>query len=168
MGKDSSASNAADQAALAQTRLGEQLVGEVTPLRKELINDAATFFEGGRAVTDLPEFRASKSASEAQFTRAKDNIISSTPTGGGLTAALAGLEANRASNQVAFTGDIAGNEVDRALQLATFGTSQGARSGGTAGFLQGQRANAEASQNAAKSQGAGSAAGNAAALLMTK
>ena len=168
MGKETSSSDAAGRAATAQQRLGESLVKEVGPLRRGMIDDASQFVLGNRDVTGLPEFRASKSASEAQFGRAKDNIISSTPTGGGLTAALAGLEANRASNQVAFTGDIAGNEVDRALQLATFGTSQGARSGGTAGFLQGQRANAEASQNAAKSQGAGSAAGNAAALLMTK
>ena len=114
MGKDSGASNAADQAAIAQTRLAQQLVGEVTPLRQDLIGQAGEFVGGDRDVTGLPEFRSAKSASEAQFNRARDNIIGSTPTGGGLTAALAGLEGDRASNQVAFTGDIAGSALAQA------------------------------------------------------
>ena len=168
MGKDSGASNAADQAAIAQTRLAQQLVGEVTPLRQDLIGQAGEFVGGDRDVTGLPEFRSAKSASEAQFNRARDNIIGSTPTGGGLTAALAGLEGDRASNQVAFTGDIAGNEINRALQLATFGTATGAQTGGQAGFLQGQRAQSEAMQNAGKSQGVGSLAGAGLGGLLLK
>ena len=168
MGKDDSASRAADQATLAQTRMAHKLFTETDPIRNLAIEDAVQFLAGNRSVTELPEFQAAKGASEAQFSRARDNIISSTPAGGGLTAALAGLEGTRASNQVAFTGDIAGNEIDRALQLGTFGAAQGLGGQGNAGFLQGQLAQTEAMQNSGKSSGAGSAAAAVAATMIMK
>ncbi len=159
MGKDDSANQAAGQAAQAQTALAQELIGETRPLRKGLISDAFGFLEGGRDVTGLPEFAAAKSANEGQFNVARDNIIGNTPEGGALTAALGNLEGARASNQVAFTGDIAGNEIQRALQLATFGAATGSQGLGTAGFVQGQRAGAEGAANAGKSQGLGQAVG---------
>ncbi len=159
MGKEDSADQAAGQAAQAQTALAQELIGETRPLRQGLISDAFGFLEGGRDVTGLPEFAAAKGANEAQFSRARDNIIGSTPTGGALTSALGNLEGQRASNQVAFTGDIAGNEVNRALQLATFGAAAGTQGLGSAGFVQAQRAGAQGAQNAAKSQGLGQALG---------
>ena len=159
MPKDDSANQAAGQAAQAQTALAQELIGETRPLRQNLISDAFGFLSGDRDVTGLPEFAAAKGANEAQFGRARENIIGSTPTGGALTSALGNLEGQRASNQVAFTGDIAGNEINRALQLATFGAAQGSRGLGSAGFIQAQRAGAEGAQNAAKSQGLGQALG---------
>jgi len=164
MGKDTSQGDAAGQAALAQTQMARQLFSQSAPARRSLFSDAEGFLEGGRDVTGLPEFAAAKGASEAQFGRARDNIIASTPTGGGLTAALAGLEGTRASNQTAFTGDLASREIDRATALATGGAVQGLQGQGSAGFLQSQLAGTEAMQNAGKSSGAGQAAGSAAAL----
>ena len=159
MGKEDSASNAAGQAARAQTQLAQQLIGETSPVRKGLINDANQFVSGGRDVTGLPEFAAYKGAAEGQYGRAKDSIIANTPEGGGLTAALAGLDATRAGSQAAFTGDLASNEVQRALQLATFGAASGQQGLSSAGYLQSQRAQSEAATNAGKSQGLGTAAG---------
>jgi len=159
MGKDDSANQAAGQAAQAQTDLAKQLIGETSPLRQNLISDAHGFLSGDRDVTGLPEFAAAKGANEAQFGRARENIIGNTPTGGALTSALAELEGDRAANQVAFTGDIAGNEITRALQLATFGTATGSQGLSSAGFTQSQRAMAEGQQNAGKSQGLGQAVG---------
>ncbi len=159
MPKDDSANQAAGQAAQAQTELAQQLVSQTDPLRRDLIGQAGEFLSGGRDVTGLPEFAALKGANEAQFSRARDNIIANTPEGGGLTAALAGLEGGRASNQVGFTGALASDEVNRALGLATFGAATGSRGLSSAGFVQAQRASAESAQNAGKSQGIGSAVG---------
>ena len=168
MGKEDSANQAAGEAAQAQTRLAQQLVGETTPLRRDLIYDAGQFTSGKRDVTGLPEFGAFKTGAESQFSRAKDSIIANTPEGGGLSALLASLEGQRAGNQAAFTGDLAGSEVNRALQLATFGAAQGSQGLSSAGFLQANRAQAEAASNAGKSEGLGSAAGTAVASAITK
>ncbi len=161
MGKPTEASDAAGQAAQAQTQLAQQLVGETAPLRRGLVGDATAFLQGDRDVTGLPEFGAFKTAAEGQFGRARDSIIATTPEGGPLIAALAGLEGDRAGNQALFTGGLASDEVNRALQLGTFGAAQGSQGLGTAGFIQSQRAQAEAQANAGKSQGTGQAVGTA-------
>lgn len=165
MGKPDEANQAAGQAAQAQTQLAQQLVSQTDPLRRGLIDDAFGFISGDRDVTGLPEFAALKGANEAQFGRARENIISSTQRGGGLTSALANLEGQRASNQVAFTGDLATTEVNRALQLGTFGAAQGSQGLSSAGFVQAQRATAEAQANAGKSEGLGQAAATVAVKI---
>ncbi len=165
MGKEDEANRAAGQAATAQTRLAQQLIGETAPLRGGLIDDATGFLSGNRDVTSLPEFAAFKESAEGGFNRAKENIIANTPEGGGLTAALTQLEGNRAGTQAGFTGALASDEITRALQLATFGTAQGSKGLSSAGFLQANRAASEAQQNAAKSEGAGEFAGQAVAAL---
>jgi len=164
MGKKSSADDAAGQAAQAQAKLANQLVSETAPIRRNLIGDANQFLQGGHDVTQLPEFAAFKGSSEAQFGRARDNIIANTPEGGGLSSALGNLELGRAGNQANFTGALAGDEVNRALQLATFGTAQGSAGLAGASATAAGRAQAEAAQNAGKASGAGQAAGSAAAL----
>jgi hypothetical protein len=148
------AGKSADQAAQAQTRLAEQLVSETSPLRRELIGDASGFLRG-RDVTGLPEFAAGKSVLEPQFANARESIIANTPEGGGLTSALAQLEGDRARGLTQMTGSLASNEIDRALQLATFGAAQGTAGLGGAAFSQAQRAAAEAQSNAGKGQAAG-------------
>ena len=150
MGKDSSGDSAANQAATAQTRLAQQLIGETTPLRQNLISDAAGFVSGGRDVTSLPEFAAFKGSAESGFNRAKDNIIANTPEGGPLIAALTQLEGQRAGNQAGFTGALASDEIQRALQLATFGAAQGTAGLGNAGAVQASRAGSQSAENAAK------------------
>lgn len=168
MGKENDANQAAGQAAQAQTRLAQQLVGETSPLRRSLINDANQFMVGGRDVTSLPEFGAAKSVMEPQFANARESIIASTPEGGGLTSALAELEGSRARSLTEITGALAGSEVDRATQLATFGTAQGSSGLGSAAAIQAQRAAAEAQSNAGKSGGLGSALGGGLGYLATK
>ena len=165
MGKPDEANQAAGRAADAQSALARELVGESRPTRQALFSDANAFLQGDRDVTGLPEFGAFKNAAEGQFSNARDNIIANTPEGGGLTAALAGLEGQRASNQTQFTGALASDEVNRALQLGTFGAATGSQTGSSAAFAQAQRANAEAQQNAGKSAGLGGAAGSGAGLI---
>lgn len=158
MGKSNDAGEAAGQAAQAQSRLAQQLINETGPVRKDLIGDASQFLQGGRDVTALPEFAAMKSITEQQFGGARDSVIGSTPEGGGLTSALAGLEADRANSLAQGTGAIAGNEVDRAIQLATFGAAQGSGGLGSAAITQAQRAAAESQSNAGKGEAAGTIA----------
>jgi len=164
--KSDDANQAAGQAAFAQSALARELVGESRPTRQALFSDANAFLQGDRDVTGLPEFGAFKDAAEGQFNVARDNIIANTPEGGGLTAALAGLEGQRASNQTQFTGALASDEVNRALQLGTFGTATGSQAGSSAAFAQAQRASAEAQANAGKAGGTGTAAGAAAAAII--
>jgi hypothetical protein len=168
MGKDTTAADASADAALAQTKQAQMLLDQTNPLRQGLIQDAGEFLSGDRDVTGLPQFRALKNANEGQFAVAQDNIIANTAEGGGLTAALAANEGARASNQVAFTGDLAQQETDLAAALATGGAVQGGQGLANAGFLQSQNAQAEGAANAGKSSGAGSAAGSAAAAAAVK
>ena len=161
MGKSSSADKAAGQAAKAQSALAQQLINQSNPTRQALFTDSNAFLAGNRDVTSLPEFAAIKSATESQFGRARDSVIGSTPEGGSLTAALANLEGTRANSLVQGTGALAGDEVNRAVQLATFGAAQGNSGLASAAATQAARANAEAQQNAAKSTGVGQAAGAA-------
>ena len=160
MGKQDSADTAAAQAAQAQTQLANKLIGQSDPTRQALFDDAEQFLSGGRDVTSLPEFGAFKNAAEGQFTNARENIIANTPEGGGLTAALTQLEGQRAGNLAGFSGKLASDEVNRALQLATFGAAQGSQGLSSAGFLQGQRAQGQSAENAAKSEGAGNLVGS--------
>jgi hypothetical protein len=159
MGKSSSADQSAAQAQEAQSRLAQQLVGETTPLRRGLIGQAEDFLGGGFDVTGLPQFGAGKQMIEDQFARAQDAVIAGTPEGGGLTSALVDLNTNRAGGLAQLTGGLAQDEINRALQLATFGTAQGSQGMTQASVIAAQRANAEAQQNAAKASGLGQAAG---------
>lgn len=159
MGKSSSADTAAGQAASEQSRLARELAGESSPLRKALIGDAQDFVTGGRDVSGLPEFAAAKSAGEMQFNRARDSVIANTPEGGALTSALTNLEADRARSFTELSGALSEAEVNRGVQLATFGAAQGSQGLGAAAFTQSQRAAAEAQQNAAKGTGLGRLAG---------
>lgn len=168
MGKETEANQAAGQAAQAQTQLAQQLVSQTDPLRQELVGDAEAFLSGGRDVSGLPEFGAFKSSAEGQFGRARDAIIANTQEGGGLTAALAQLEGQRAGTQAVFEGGLAGDEINRALQLGTFGAAQGSQGLSSAGFIQAQRAAAESQSNAGKAGGLGSAAGSGLAALILK
>lgn len=161
MGGKNDAGEAAGAAAQAQARLAEQLVGESSPLRRGLIADANAFVSGGRDVSSLPEFAAAKSIGEAQFQRARDATIANTPEGGALTSALTGLEGDRARGFTELSGALAGDEVNRAIQMATFGAAQGSSGLGAAANAQAMRAQAEAQSNTGKGQALGTIAGAA-------
>ena len=167
-GKSDSADQSAARAQLEQAKLARQLVDEVQPLRRGLIDDSAQFLAGNFDVTGLPQFAAGKDVLESQFGRARDAVIGSTPEGGGLTTALAELERDRASALTQVTGGLAQDQANLAAQMATFGTAAGSQGLGTAAAIAGQRAAAEAQQNAAKAGGTGRAAGAIAASAITK
>lgn len=162
MGKSNSADRSAGKAAQAQAQFAQQLIAQTNPVRQGVINDATGYLTGNRDVTGLPEYAAAKASGEAQYGRARDAIIANTPAGGALTSALTNLEGQRAQGFANLAGSLSSNEIDRALQLATFGASAGTQGLSSAGAISAQRAQAEASQNAAKASGLGQAAGAAA------
>ena len=94
--------------------------------------------------------------------------MASMAEGGTCIAALQELEGSWAGNQARFNGALPSDEINRATRLANFGAVTGQQGLTSAGFLQSQRAGAEAQANAAKSSGTGSAAGNIAAAAITK
>lgn len=73
----------------------------------------------GFDVTTSPLYGAMKSAVEKQFSRARQNVLASTPRGGGLTSALANLEGARAGTLATGTGDLFEREMARAFALGT-------------------------------------------------
>ena len=111
-------------------------------------------------VSRFPQYAALKNATEAQYGRARDATIGTTPSGGALSSALANLEGQRANTLVQGTGDIANQEMARAFALAT-GTTPVALSGlgSAAGSLSNLGA-AQAQQQASALQGIGAGVGS--------
>lgn len=159
MGKSSSADKSAGKAAQAQAQLAQQLIRQSDPTRQQLFSQTNQFLAGDRDVTGLPTFQAGRDIIGQQFGRARDSIIASTPEGGALTAALTDLERGRVSDIAQLTGQLSENEVNRGVQLGTFGAAAGTQGFAGAAATQAQRAAVEAQNNAAKAQGTGRAVG---------
>jgi hypothetical protein len=147
MGGGSGGGGAGDAGA-AQAQLATLLAAQSDPLRQSLIDRSEQFVGGNLDVTASPAFSAFKNQTEGQYQNARDNIIASTPTGGGLTAALTELEGNRASSLGQGAGSLAETELARALNLATGTTGQAVSGLGNAAMLQGQLAQSEADREA--------------------
>ena len=139
--------------------MSRALFKETDPLRKSLISRSESFLQNGD-VTQNPAYAALKQGAEQQFGRAKQNILASTPTGGALTSALAGNEYQKAANLTQGMGGLYNQEMSRAMNLAA-GTPLTAAFGGmsSAAQLQGQLAQAQASQDAAQKGALGQGAG---------
>ncbi len=155
-------------AADAQTRISNQLFAESTPIRRELNQDALGFLQGDRDVTGTPAFAGLKEMIESQFGRARESVIGSTPTGGGLTSALAGVERGRAGALVQGTAALSENELNRALTLGTGLVPRSLGALGQAGQTQAFAAAQAQQQGAQKKGSTGRAAGSALAALATK
>lgn len=152
------ADKAAGKAAKAQTDLARMLVEQSDPLRTGLIDRSTEFIAGGDVMSS-PQFLAFKDATGDQFSRARENVISSTPAGGALTSALTNLEGQKASALTQGAGSIYEGELSRALALGTGITGMGQSGLDAAAQTQAARAASEAQQNAAKYGALGAGAG---------
>lgn len=110
-------------------------------------------------VTQSPMFGTLKNAIESQYGRARENVISSTPAGGGLVSALSNLERGRADALTTGIGGLAQDELNRAFSLATGGMQSGFGGLSNAANIQAQLAAADAQRNSAAKSGLGSAIG---------
>lgn len=141
----------------AQARIAQQLYTQTDPARRMLIGRSEDFLSGGLGTT--PVYGAYKGAIENQYGRARENIISATPEGGPLVAALAGLEGSRASDLARTEGGLYENELERALAVTT-GTTTGALGAlGQAGQVQAMQQAARAEEMAGLYGSIGTAAG---------
>jgi hypothetical protein len=86
----------------AQARIAEETYKNTAPVRDTLLLQMEDFLKGGldpsKSPLYAPMYANSRSGLEAQYNVAKDNIMGSTPRGGGQTSALTGLESDRAGN----------------------------------------------------------------------
>ena len=150
-----------------QARLAEQLFQSTNPLRQSLLGEFANPFDP-RDFTSSPSTDALQTIINQQFSKARDATIATTPRGGGLSGALAGLEGDRAAALASGMGQLFGQDKSRAAQQrfsAAFGTPGTALSSlGSAGAAQaglaGQQAAADANKGGSIGQAAGFAAGS--------
>lgn len=171
MGKDSggSQSNPANESAI---KMAEELFGQTQPLRDQVISEVSGPFEGftGLDFASNPSTNALQEIINQQFGVARDQAIASTPAGGGLTSALAGLEGQRAgalSSGLAglFGQDKAFNQQMQAINQqqkfsAAFGTpGTSLTSLNSAGNAQAMLAGQQQQANAGKQGSLGQAAG---------
>lgn len=158
-GGDKKGGGGSSAASDAQVQMAQKLFQQTDPIRTKLFGRANDFLAGGADVTNTPAYAAMKTSTDANFNRAKDNLIAATPTGGALTSALTNLEGNRAATLTGGAGQLYGDELSRAIALGTGVTGQSLASMGQAGAVQAQIAQARAEQSAGKSQGLGQGVG---------
>ena len=129
------------------------------PLREKLLNQSNAFMSGNYDVTQSPVYGALKNTIESQYGRARENVLSSVPTGGALSGALTGLEAQRAGNLTSAVGGLAEQEMNRAAALGSGSFQQASAGLGAAGGIQGQLSLAQSQQKAQAMSGLGSGLG---------
>lgn len=103
--------------AAQQARIAEQLFTQTDPIRRKLIDRSQVYLSGG--IDESPTFQAYRAESDPFYARAKENIIQSTPEGGGLTQALTNLEMDRARGLTTARGGIDEQERNLAVLLGT-------------------------------------------------
>src|SRR3990167_4971453 len=130
-----------------QEQLAAALAEQTDPLRRMLLGRSERVVGGDLGAS--PVFSAMKNQAEGQYNVAKSNIIGSTPAGGALTAALAGLEGDRADTLTQGAGAVYDTEIARALGLATGQTGQAMTGLSSAASLQAAQAQAEADREGA-------------------
>jgi hypothetical protein len=152
--------------AVQLAELSKKLFEQTDPLRTGLIDRSNAFVSGNMDITASPMYAGLKSAVDSQFGRARDNTIARTAAGGGLTDALVDLETGRANTMAQGTGQLASDEMNRAMGLGTGLLPIGSGGLGQAANLQGQQIAMQQQQDAQAKQGAGAGVGMLAALLI--
>lgn len=133
--------------ATQQARIAEQLFTQTDPIRRKLIDRSQVYLSGG--IDESPAFQSYRAQSDPFYSRAQENIIQSTPEGGGLTEALSNLEADRARGLATARGSIDEQERNLAVLLGTGTLPQTMQGLGSAAAVQGQNlASAQAREGA--------------------
>lgn len=150
----------------ALAKIATDLYNKTDPIRTNLIGRSNDFLSGNLDVTKSPMFGSLKGALDTQFSRARDNTLARTPTGGALTSALAGLEGDRARTMTQGVGELAGDELNRAYGLATGLLPQTTAGLGTAAGIQAQMLAGQQAQSAQAKSGAGAGIGMLLAAML--
>ncbi len=137
----------------ATAQIAQKTYEESTPIRTDLLAQMSNFLSGGfdpmKSPLYSPMYANARAGAESQYGRAKDAILANTPRGGGQTAALAGVESDRAGNLSNMQNAIYSNLFNDILQK-TYGVAFNAPQQSMAGL--GSAGNSYASRYGAANQ----------------
>lgn len=143
--------------ALSQIALAQW--NEAKPFRQEWAPLLMKVLEGNTPASAFPAFAPLRTAAEAQYGVAKNNLMGSVPRGGELTSALTNLEANRAQTVGSLGADFLTDLLNKSFGVA-YNAPQAAMSGlSSAGAMAAQRQAAQLQAQQAKGAGLGQTAG---------
>lgn len=141
--------------------IANNLFQQTNPVRQELVDQSTNFLQGGMDPRSTPEFAAIKSYADQQAKQASNSILETLPSGGTLLDKLADVEIGKARTLTDASAGIYGDNLSRAMSLATggIGGAISARSG--AEQLTAAREQANADRDSAAKGGVGTAIGGA-------
>lgn len=153
--------NGENESANALADMAGEMYKETRPLRTPMINRGTRFLQGNLDVTASPMWGASRSGIDTGYAQARENLFATVPRGGALYGQLGDVERARAHDMAMARGTIAEGELNRALQLGTWGAAQGTQGLGSAASAQAQQLAAQQQAKGAKGQGLGQLGGAA-------
>lgn len=142
-------------------QIANNLFQQTDPLRRSLIDQSTNFMSGGMNPMETPEFAAIRSYADQQSKQARDNILETMPSGGTLLDKLADVEIGKARTLTDASAGIYGDNLNRAMSLATGGTQSAISARAGADQLIAAREQANADRDASAKGGAGAAIGGA-------
>lgn len=174
-GKGGGGDSGSDATQLYNTmaEISKALYEEATPVRQGVLGMTENILSGDYSPRILPAYAPlyseAKKGLETQYGTARQNILSQTPRGGQLYAALNDLELDRASKVGSMGSQLTSGLVSDIINRGStgaFGLTTTSNQGlGTAGNLAGNMAAQEQQADSAKGQGLGQLAGNVISIL---
>lgn len=146
--------------------IASNLFQQTDPLRRELIGQSADFLSGGMNPMKTPEYAAIRSYANQQANQAKDSILETLPSGGTLLDKLADVDIGKARTLTDAAAGIYGDNLTRAMSLATGGTQSAIAARSGADQLTAAREQADAARDAGEKNALGSAVGAGAGFYL--
>lgn len=140
-------------------KMAKQLWDSTTGLRSNILGGLQGSLSGDIPASLIPQYQEGRRGLEGQYGVARENILSSTPTGGGLTAALNDLETNRANAVGGLKAATLGDLYNTAQGVAFNMPSLAFQGMGQAGQTYAQKQSAQMGANAQAKSGKSGQAG---------
>lgn len=141
--------------------IANNLFQQSDPLRRQLIGQSTNFMSGGMDPMATPEFAAIRSYADQQANQARDSILETMPAGGTLLDKLADVDIGKARTLTDAAAGIYGDNLNRAMSLATGGTQGAISARAGADQLRAAREAASAERDAAAKGSVGTGVGMA-------
>lgn len=147
-------------------QIASNLFQQTDPLRQDLIGQSADFLSGGMDPMATPEFAAIRSYADQQANQARNSILETMPSGGTLLDKLADVDIGKARTLTDAAAGIYGDNLSRAMSLATGGTQSAISARAGADQLIAAREQADATREAGEKNALGSSIGAGAGLYL--
>jgi hypothetical protein len=140
-------------------QIANNLFEQTYPIRQSLVGQSTDFLKGGMNPMETPEYAAIRQYADQQANTAKDSILETMPNGGTLLDKLADVDIGKARTLTDASAGIYGDNLSRAMTLATGSTQAaiGARAG--ADQLKAAREAADAQRDSATKMAVGEGIG---------